>query len=73
MDGIKRLTVVEAADYLGVHPDTIYKMVRQKQIPHFRLRRRIMFSQEAIESWIHKQEIESIQGSIDNESISLSY
>jgi excisionase family DNA binding protein len=42
----KTLTVQEIAEHLGVHRDTIYTMVRQKQIPHFRIRRRILFSRE---------------------------
>jgi excisionase family DNA binding protein len=50
------LTVQEVAEYLGVHPDTIYTMVRKKEIPHFRLRRRILFSLETINSWIRQQE-----------------
>ncbi|MEH7490866.1 helix-turn-helix domain-containing protein [Neobacillus niacini] len=52
----KTLTVQEVADYLGVHQDTIYTMVRQKQIPHFRVRRRIFFNQNTIDAWIEKQE-----------------
>jgi len=55
------LTVQEIADYLGVHQDTIYTMVRQKQIPHFRLRRRILFSKITIDSWMKTQEENSCQ------------
>ncbi len=52
----KPLTVMEVANFLGVHSDTIYTMVKQKQIPHFRVRRRILFSMEAINAWIREQE-----------------
>ena len=52
----KTLTVQDVADYLGVHSDTVYTMVREKQIPHFRIRRRIFFSIEAIDAWIRDQE-----------------
>lgn len=52
----KPMKAEEVADYLQVHKDTIYKMVRQKQIPHFRVRRKIFFSMEAIDAWIHEQE-----------------
>jgi len=51
-----RLTVKEAANYLGVCTDTVYTMVRQNEIPHFRLRRRIMFTKTAIDKWIEQQE-----------------
>ncbi|MFC2948572.1 helix-turn-helix domain-containing protein [Virgibacillus sediminis] len=58
---MQRYTVKEAAEYLGVHTDTIYTMVRQKEIPHFRIRRRIMFSKEAIDSWIREQEENNVE------------
>ncbi|WP_338788770.1 helix-turn-helix domain-containing protein [Metabacillus sp. FJAT-53654] len=60
----KKLTVQGVADYLGVHPDTIYNMVREKQIPHFRVRRRILFSVETIDAWIKDQESKIIQEAI---------
>jgi excisionase family DNA binding protein len=52
----RTLTVKQTADYLGLCEDTIYNMVREKQIPHFRSRRRILFTVEAIDSWIRDQE-----------------
>lgn len=48
-------TVQEAAEYLGVCEDTIYTMVKQKEIPHFRVRRRIFFLKEKIDEWIREQ------------------
>lgn len=50
------MTVKEAAEYIGVHADTIYTMVREKEIPHFRVRRRIFFSRETLDSWMREQE-----------------
>lgn len=47
----KTMTVQEVADYLGVHADTIYTMVKQEQIPHFRMRRRIFFDSDSIDRW----------------------
>jgi len=60
----KTLTVQEVADYLGVHQDTVYTMVRQKQIPHFRIRRRIFFHKKTIDTWIEKQETMIVQAAI---------
>lgn len=57
----KTVTAQEVADYIGVHLDTIYTMVRQKQIPHFRVRRRILFSLETIDAWMREQEQKSCQ------------
>ncbi|KON86583.1 DNA-binding protein [Sporosarcina globispora] len=57
----KTLTAQEVADYIGVHIDTIYTMVREKQIPHFRVRRRIFFSMETINAWMRDQEQKSLE------------
>lgn len=55
------LTAQEVAEYIGVHIDTIYTMVREKQIPHFRVRRRIFFSLETINAWMRDQEQKSLE------------
>jgi len=55
------LTVQEAAEYLGVHHDTIYTMVRENQIPHFRVRKRIFFTRPSIDAWINAQENKIIE------------
>ncbi|MCY9215831.1 helix-turn-helix domain-containing protein [Bacillus haynesii] len=56
------LTVEQAAKYLGVTSKTIYRMVRAKEIPHFRVRKRIFFRMEAIEKWIAAQEDAILHG-----------
>lgn len=58
------LTTQEVADYIGVSADTIYTMVRQKQIPHLRVRRRILFNRETIDAWMRDQEEKSCQEAI---------
>ena len=71
---LERLTVKQAADYLGVHTDTIYTMVRKKEIPHFKLRRRIMFSKESINEWIREQEMQSVETEEESRNLmTLSY
>ncbi len=54
------LSVKEVARYLGVHTDTIYTMVKLKQIPHVKLRNRILFTQETIDEWMQGQARENI-------------
>ncbi|NOU94905.1 helix-turn-helix domain-containing protein [Paenibacillus sp. LMG 31456] len=46
-------SVSELSDYLGVSTDCIYTMVRENQIPFVRIRRRILFYRDSINSWIH--------------------
>lgn len=55
----KTITAQEAADYIGVHIDTIYTMVRQKEIPHIRVRRRILFKTDTLDAWMNQQESNS--------------
>lgn len=49
------ITAKEVAAYLGVHPDTIYCMVKENRIPHLRLRNRILFTKESVDWWIQDQ------------------
>lgn len=51
----KTYTVNEIAQYLNVSTDSIYTMVREKQIPHVRIRRRIIFLDEVVEQWLKEQ------------------
>lgn len=62
MEQVKRntLTTLEIAQYLGVSQDLIFKMVREKTIPHFRIGRRILFRVESIDKWITEREHEGI-------------
>ena len=51
----KTSTVNEIAQYLNVSTDSIYTMVREHQIPHVRIRRRIIFLDEVVEQWLKEQ------------------
>ena len=62
MEEVKRstLTTLEVAKYLGVSQDLIFKMVREKSIPCFRIGRRILFRVESIDKWITEREHEGV-------------
>ena len=45
------LTLAEVADYLRVHPSTIYRMLRKQQIPAFKVGSDYRFNQELIDRW----------------------
>jgi excisionase family DNA binding protein len=56
------LTVKEAADFLGVSPQTVYLWVERKQIPHLRVMgRNIRFLKPDLETFraSFKQEMEN--------------
>lgn len=46
------LSVNETAKLIGVSKTTIYAMTREEQIPHIRVRGRILFHRETIEHWL---------------------
>lgn len=64
IEKVKRstLTVSEVAEYLGVSKDTVYTMVREKKIVHFKIGRRVLFKKDAIENWIQEQMKVSVEG-----------
>jgi len=47
----KVMTVREVAAYLHVHPSTIYKLLKQHQIPAFRMGSDWRFHIDAIDRW----------------------
>lgn len=58
----KIFNVNELANYLGVRESYVYKMRREGIIPYFRLgERKILFSKEKIDLWIHNQEMKNLQ------------
>jgi len=52
----KVMTVREVSAYLRVHPSTIYRLLKQQQIPAFQMGSDWRFNIEAIDSWRLKQE-----------------
>lgn len=50
------LSVNEVAQLLGVSGQTVYTMVRQEEIPHKKVRGRILFHRGTIEKWLSGEE-----------------
>jgi excisionase family DNA binding protein len=46
------MTVKELADYLRVHPTTVYRLLRQGELPGLRIGSDWRFSRETIDQWI---------------------
>lgn len=45
------MTMSEVAEYLRVHPSTIYRLLKRKQIPAFKLGSDWRFNLESIDRW----------------------
>ncbi len=50
------MTVKEVAEFLGVHPMTIYKYARQGKIPGFKIGVDWRFNKRSIEKWMAERE-----------------
>lgn len=51
------LTVKEAAAFLRLTPDTVYRATKAGKLPHARIGRSIRFSQEALEDYLNKSTV----------------
>lgn len=50
------MSTKEASKFIGCSAYTIRELARKKQIPHYRIGSRIMFSKQSLIKWINKQE-----------------
>lgn len=51
------MTVKEVSDYLHVHPSTIYRLIKRRQIPAFRIGSDWRFNVETIDKWRTQKEV----------------
>ena len=56
------LTLENVAEYLRVHPSTIYRLLKRRQLPAFKIGRDWRFSLESIDQW--RADAERSQGSV---------
>ncbi len=49
------ITVKEAANFLRLKPDTIYKKVGKNLIPHYKVGGKILFDKNELLNWIEGQ------------------
>lgn len=58
--GKRLLKVREAAKYLGLEEDTVYKKARLRQIPSVKVGRALRFDMKALERFIEEHTIKTI-------------
>jgi len=59
--GKRLLNAVEAAEYLGLSVDTVYKMARLRELPSVKVGRALRFDVEALDLYIKQHAIETIE------------
>lgn len=50
------MTLNQVADYLKVHPSTIYRQMKKHGLPGFKIGRDWRYNREHIEQWCQQQE-----------------
>ena len=55
----KVMTVDEVCEKLRVHPNTIYRLIKQGRIPAFRIGKRWRLNVEDIGLWLHHGELDN--------------
>ena len=58
--GKRVLTVAEAAGYLGLQVDTVYRKVRLRELPSVKVGRALRFDVKALERFVEQHTIETI-------------
>lgn len=53
--------VKEVANYLNCSVSSIRTLVRNKKIPYFRIGSKLNFNKEAVDNWVHNQEVQNMQ------------
>ncbi len=51
------MTVAEVAQYLHIHPSTVYKLIRQGQIPVFKMGSDYRFYKDVVDKWMTDRQV----------------
>lgn len=54
------MTTKEAAEYLGVSVDTVYRMARAGELPCYKIRSMYRFQKEFLDEWKRQQQMKSL-------------
>ncbi len=72
------ITAKEAAQYLSLSTETVYRMASQKKLPYLKIGDRVLFDLKALDRWIEKRMVrekewkkEELKGGEDKEKINL--
>ena len=57
------LRLTEAAEYLRVHPSTMYRLLKRRALPYFKIGGEYRFAQDALDKWRFSQDA-SVAGKV---------
>ena len=56
------LSVADLSEYLNIKKSTIYRLVENGKLPHYRICRLIRFKQSDVDSWVEAHRVKEIAG-----------
>ena len=59
------LNVKEVATYLALKASTVYSLVEEKKIPHYRIGRQIRFKRSEIDEWMNSQKEPAVDAKVE--------
>ena len=59
------LIVKEVSEYLALKASTVYSLVEEKKIPHYRIGRQIRFKKSDVDEWMEKQREEVVDVKVE--------
>ena len=57
----KYLTVSEAAEYLNIASSTVYELIRERQIPHSKIKKRILIDVKDLDAFFKKNRVQNLE------------
>ena len=55
------LTVAELSAYLNTSSATVRRLIKNNELPYFKVRGIIKFNKQSIDNWVHQQELNNFK------------
>ena len=67
----KYLTVSETAEYLNIAGSTVYELIRERQIPHSRIKGKILLDIKDIDNFFRKSKVKDIDDALSRVKVKI--
>ncbi|MCL4427803.1 MAG: helix-turn-helix domain-containing protein [Deltaproteobacteria bacterium] len=61
----KYLTVSEAAKYLNIADSTVYELIRERQIPHSKIKSKILIDIKDLDAFFKKNRVQNLEKALN--------
>ena len=67
----KYLTVSETAKYLSIAGSTVYELIKERQIPHSRIKGKILIDIKDIDNFFRKNKVKDIEDALSRVKVKI--